>query len=109
MLTFSGGSLPKVFGDTIATRIKLTSLLGSTESGPLPTMYRHGYDYERDWNHLQIHPAVGAKFDPQPADAFELVYERSSSTEPHQTIFTFWSDLDEFRDKGPFPPSSFAT
>ncbi|MCJ1354060.1 MAG: hypothetical protein MMC33_004047 [Icmadophila ericetorum] len=102
MLTFSGGSLPKVFGDIIATRIKLTSLLGSTESGPLPTMYQHGYDYERDWSYIQIHPTVGAKFDPQPGDVFELVYERSPSAEPHQTVFTFYPDLNEFRTKDLF-------
>ena len=102
MLTFSGGSLPKVFGDIIATRIKLTSHLGSTESGPLPTMYRYDHDFERDWNYLQIHPAVGAKFDPQPGEVFELVYERSPSTEPHQTVFTLWPDLNEFRTKDLF-------
>ena len=102
MLTFSGGSLPKIFGDIIATRIKLTSLLGSTESGPLPTMYRHGYDFERDWNYIQIHPAVGAKFDPQPGEVFELVYERSPRTDPHQTVFTFYPELTEFRTKDLF-------
>ncbi|KAL1965188.1 hypothetical protein VTN77DRAFT_5942 [Rasamsonia byssochlamydoides] len=104
MLLFSGGSLPKVFGDVIASKIKLTSLLGSSESGPLPTMYRHGYDFEQDWNYLQIHPAIGARFDPLPGDVFELVFDRTPESEPHQTVFTIYPDLKEFRTKDLLTP-----
>jgi aryl carrier-like protein len=104
MLLFSGGSLPKVFGDVIATKIRLTSLLGSSESGPLPTIYRQGYDFERDWNYLQIHPAVGAKFDQVSADVFELVFHRSPKSELHQTVFTLYPDLQMYRTKDLFTP-----
>lgn len=104
MLLFAGGSLPDVFGDEISSKIRLLSHLGSSESGPLPTMYRHGYDFARDWNYLQLHPAVGAKFDPQPDGAFELVFKKTPETEPHQTVFTMYPDLTEYRTKDLFTP-----
>ncbi|KAL1988059.1 hypothetical protein VTN96DRAFT_1090 [Rasamsonia emersonii] len=105
MLLFSGGSLPKVFGDVIAAKIKLTSQLGSSETGPLPAVYRHGYDFERDWNYLQFHPAVGARFDPLPGDdVFELVFDRTPESEPYQPVFTTYPHLKEFRTKDLFTP-----
>jgi thioester reductase-like protein len=106
MLLFSGGSLPKVFGDVIATKIKLTSLLGSSESGPIPTMYPLGYNFGRDWNYIQIHPALGAKFEDSAGDVAELVWERSPETEPYQTVFTIYPDLQLFRTKDLFTPHS---
>lgn len=104
MLLFSGGSLPKVFGDVIATKIKLTSLLGSSESGPIPTMYPVGYNFEKDWNYIQIHPALGAKFDDSGTGVAELVWERSPKTEPYQTVFTIYPNLQVFRTKDLFTP-----
>ncbi|KAL3709184.1 hypothetical protein TMatcc_002974 [Talaromyces marneffei ATCC 18224] len=102
MLLFSGGSLPKVFGDVIATKIKLTSLLGSSESGPIPTMYPLEYNFGRDWNYIQIHPALGAKFEDSAGGVAELVWERSPETEPYQTVFTIYPDLQVFRTKDLF-------
>ncbi|RJE21798.1 NRPS-like enzyme [Aspergillus sclerotialis] len=104
MLLFAGGSLPNVFGDVISSKIKLLSHLGSSESGPLPTMYRHGYDFEADWNYLQLHPAVGGSFEPTPEGAFELVFKKTPDTEPHQTVFTMYPDLDEYRTRDLFTP-----
>jgi hypothetical protein len=83
MLLFSAGSLSKVFGDVIAAKIKLTSLLGSSESGPIPSMYPLGNNFGRDW-YIQIHPALGAKFEDS-AGVAELVWEllqRPSPTRP---------------------------
>lgn len=104
MAVYSGGSLPKVFGDVIASKIKLTTQIGSSECGPIPTMYRHDYDFVRDWNYLQIHPSVGAKFDPLPGDVFELIWERSPECEPFQTVFTIYPNLDVYRTKDLFTP-----
>lgn len=104
MVAYSGGSLPKAFGDVIASKIKLTTQIGSSECGPIPTMYRSGYNFERDWNYLQIHPSVGAKFDPLPGDVFELIWERSPECEPFQTVFTVYPDLDVYRTKDLFTP-----
>ncbi|GAM35598.1 hypothetical protein TCE0_017f04050 [Talaromyces pinophilus] len=104
MVAYSGGSLPKVFGDVIASKIKLTTQIGSSECGPIPTMYRNGYDFKKDWNYLQIHPSVGAKFDPLPGDLFELIWERSPECEPFQTVFTIYPGLDVYRTKDLFTP-----
>ena len=102
MMLFSGGSLPKAFGDVLGAKVKLTSLLGSSESGPLPTMYPKEFDFKTNWNYLQIHPAVGAVFDPLPGDVAELVFKCSVETEPYQTVFTLFPDLTEFRTRDLF-------
>ncbi|OJJ43897.1 hypothetical protein ASPZODRAFT_892681 [Penicilliopsis zonata CBS 506.65] len=104
LLLFSSGSLSSNSGDTIASKIKLVSLVASPETGPLPTMYRYGYNSQKDWNYVRLHPALGARFDPLPGDVFELVFERSPKCESHQTVFTLYPDLEVYRTKDLFTP-----
>lgn len=104
MLLYSGGSLPKVFGDMLTEKIKLLTLLGSSESGPLPTMYPDGFDFKSDWSYIQMHPAVGAKFEMQASHDYELVLKRSPESERYQTVFTIFPELKEYRTKDLFVP-----
>ncbi|KAL4885875.1 hypothetical protein BJY04DRAFT_230133 [Aspergillus karnatakaensis] len=102
MLVFSGGSLPKVFGDVIATRIRLLSFLGSSETGPLQAIYSREYDFEHDWNYLQFPPELGANFESCPDGTHELVFKRTPETEPYQAVFASYPNLTEFRTKDLF-------
>ncbi|TAQ90978.1 hypothetical protein B7494_g699 [Chlorociboria aeruginascens] len=106
MLLYSGGSLPKVFGDIIASKIKLVTMLGSSETGAFPTMYRTGFDFKNDWNYLQVHPAFGAKFEIQRDHVYELVLHRSAHPQAIQTAFTHFPELKEYRTKDLFTPHS---
>ncbi|KAL2820799.1 hypothetical protein BDW59DRAFT_164493 [Aspergillus cavernicola] len=102
ILVFSGGSLRRVFGDVISAKVKLLSFLGSSETGPLQAIYRHGYDFKSDWNYLQFPPEVGVSFDPCPARVYELVFNRTPETESYQAVFASYPDLSEFRTKDLF-------
>ncbi|KAL3494907.1 hypothetical protein BJX62DRAFT_246825 [Aspergillus germanicus] len=111
-LVFSGGSLPKVFGDEIAqrTRLKMLSFLGSSETGPLQAVYRRGYDFVHDWNYLQFPNELGARFDlvldtgknGDRGEVYELVFTKSPETAPYQAVFATYHDQTEFRTKDLF-------
>ncbi|KAL3446506.1 hypothetical protein BJX65DRAFT_318575 [Aspergillus insuetus] len=111
-LVFSGGSLPKVFGDEIAqrTKLKLLSFLGSSETGPLQAIYRREYDFVNDWNYLQFPDELGARFDLVPdtgkdrdgGRVHELVFTKTPETEPYQAVFATYPDQVEFRTKDLF-------
>ncbi|CEN61371.1 hypothetical protein ASPCAL08025 [Aspergillus calidoustus] len=124
-LVFSGGSLPKVFGDEIAQRrrLKLLSFLGSSETGPLQAIYREGYDFVNDWNYLQFPEELGARFDLVPdrgsrhgregqaerdedGGVYELVFTKTPATAPYQAVFASYPDLTEFRTKDLFTKHS---
>ncbi|KAJ0423944.1 hypothetical protein BJY00DRAFT_309761 [Aspergillus carlsbadensis] len=111
-LVFSGGSLPKVFGDEIAQRtgLKLLSFLGSSETGPLQAVYRRGYDFVNDWNYLQFPTELGARFDLVPdtdkgsdgGEVYELIFTKTPATEPYQAVFATYPNQTEFRTKDLF-------
>ncbi|KAL3475147.1 hypothetical protein BJX99DRAFT_259614 [Aspergillus californicus] len=102
ILVFSGGSLPKVFGDVISQKIQLLSFLGSSETGPLQAIYPHGYNFKNDWNYLQFPHEIGARFDSRPGGVYELVFNMTIETEPYQAVFASYPDSTEFRTKDLF-------
>ena len=102
LLVFSGGSLPKPMGDVIASKIKLASFLGSSETAGYPTIFPHNFDATEDWQYAHIHPAAGVEFEQQVTDEFELVVKRSVIAEPYQPVFEVFPDLTEYRTKDIF-------
>ena len=96
MFVFAGGSLPKALGDIIAQKVQLVTFLGSSETAGLPIMYPEEMDAMRDWEYMAFHPKLGAALECSTGDSFELVLERSASTEPYQPIFTRFPDLTRF-------------
>lgn len=67
-------------------------------------MYPLGYNFGRDWDYVQIHPELGVKFDNSSTGVAELGWELSPKTEPYQTGFTIYPDLQVFRTKDLFTP-----
>lgn len=96
MLVFAGGSLPKLLGDVIAKRVRLVSFLGSSETGGLPIIYPDNFDSSKDWEYMAFHPNISALLEPQTEDSFELVLEKSTSTQPYQPVFDRFPELDRF-------------
>lgn len=96
MLVFAGGSLPKVLGDIIAKKVRLVSFLGSSETAGLPVIYPDGFDFLKDWEYMAFHPKIGAVLEPRTDDSFELVLEKSTSTEPYQPVFDRFPELERF-------------
>ncbi|KAI2610579.1 acetyl-CoA synthetase-like protein [Hypoxylon sp. NC1633] len=97
MVVFAGGSLPKMLGDIIAKKIRLLSFLGSSETAGIPIIYPDDLDSSRDWEYMAFHPNIGAVLEPQPEDCFELVLEKSTSTEHYQPVFDRYPELDRYR------------
>ncbi|KAL4871382.1 hypothetical protein BDV12DRAFT_206525 [Aspergillus spectabilis] len=85
-----------------ATKVRLLSSLGSSETGPLPAIYRKGYDFKEDWNYLQFPPELGASFDPRPGGVYELVFNRTTEADPYQAVFASYPDSSVFRTKDLF-------
>lgn len=102
LLVFGGGSLPGPLGDVIASKIKLASFLGSSETAGYATIFPEDFDATRDWQYAQIHPATGVEFEQQVGDGFELVVKRSVIAEPFQPVFEVFPDLREYRTKDIF-------
>lgn len=104
MIVFAGGSLPQPLGDIIASKIRLCSQLGSSETGPFPQIYPEGFNFVRDWNYLSIQPAAGIEFEPQPDGTYELVVKRSQVAAQFQPVFRMFPELDEYRTRDIFTP-----
>ncbi|KAI1433480.1 hypothetical protein GGR50DRAFT_668269 [Xylaria sp. CBS 124048] len=96
MLVFAGGALPKALGDVIAKKIRLVSFLGSSETAGLPIIYPEDFDFTTDWEYMGFHPQIGAAHHPRTEDTFELVLEKSPSTEPYQPVFERFPELEKF-------------
>ncbi|TGJ77123.1 hypothetical protein E0Z10_g10759 [Xylaria hypoxylon] len=96
MLVFAGGALPKALGDVIAKKIRLASFLGSSETAGLPIIYPQDFDLSKDWEYMGFHPKVGVVHHARTEDMFELVLEKSTSTEPYQPVFDRFPELETF-------------
>ncbi|KAI1824100.1 hypothetical protein F4861DRAFT_548893 [Xylaria intraflava] len=96
MLVFAGGALPKPLGDVIAKKIRLASFLGSSETAGIPILYPKDFDVAKDWEYMCFHPKVGIAYQARVEDAFELVLEKSPSTEPYQPVFNRFPELETF-------------
>lgn len=97
LLVFAGGSLPKMLGDVIAKKIRLVSFLGSSETAGLPVIYPDEFDSSENWEYMMFHPKISASLQPQTADSFELVLEKSTSAQMYQPIFDRFPQLNKFR------------
>ncbi|KAI0119342.1 acetyl-CoA synthetase-like protein [Daldinia grandis] len=96
MIVFAGGALPKVLGDIIAKKIRLVTFLGSSETAGLPIVYPEDFDTAKDWEYMAFHPKIGAVLEPRTDDSFELVLEKSASTQPYQPVFDRFPELERF-------------
>ncbi|KAE8150535.1 hypothetical protein BDV25DRAFT_110523 [Aspergillus avenaceus] len=88
LLVITGEPLAKKYGDVIASEVRLIHMPHSSETGLLPTIYRHGYNFKADWNYFQFHPAIGACLVPMSGDVYELIFDRTPETELYLTDFT---------------------
>jgi len=60
-LFFAGGSVSRQHGDTIARRMGLYQVFGTSEMGIWPLIAPVGEHDYRDWAYVQVHPAVAVQ------------------------------------------------
>ena len=93
-LAYAGGSLAKEIGDSLSTKIKLLTLMGSTENMYLPIEL---YDDPDDWQYITISPFLGCEFRPsQDPELQELHIIRNKNLDLFQGIFSTFPDIDEY-------------
>lgn len=100
---YFGGPCPPGTGDILAAKVRLTTQLGSTETGPIPTELTD----EEDWEYTKFSPSLSHKLELVFQDLYELVIIRednNSSTgkdiqKTLQTAFCTFPKLAEYRTK----------
>ncbi|KAF2873104.1 hypothetical protein BDV95DRAFT_490710 [Massariosphaeria phaeospora] len=113
-LFFSGGSVPRDSGLTVAQNMGLYQILGSSECSALP-LIRSKYDWCReDWHYVHIHPGANVKFEYRFDNYYELVQIRRQDNnanevgERYQPVFCHFEGMQfyETRDLFVKHPSS---
>lgn len=66
---YTGGPCPSHLGSQIAARTKLVTLLGSSETGPIPTEVT---DDSEDWEYTKFSPVIPYRFQHILSDLYEL-------------------------------------
>lgn len=90
--------------DTISTRLRLFTYLGSTEMGIWPSI-RHlqgeGHTH-KDLTSLCFHPQANIEFRHQTDELYSAVFVRNSDPGEIQSIFCVFPELEEFDTKDVF-------
>ena len=92
-LAYVGGTLPKEVGDPISSKMRLITLMGSTETKLLPVALNI---QKVDWEYLPISPFLGHEFRPARDGLHELVIVRNKEFELFQGVFSTFPSVDEY-------------
>ena len=92
-LAYVGGTLAKEVGDAISSKIRLTTLMGSSETKLLPLELNVK---KVDWQYLSISPFPGHVFRPARDGLHELVVVRDPKHDVFRGVFSAFPTLDEY-------------
>ncbi|KAF2116793.1 putative NRPS-like enzyme [Lophiotrema nucula] len=75
---YAGGDLSVAAGDTVASKMRLFSACGSTETGLWPILRPADTWYADRWHFMHLHPAMNMKMEPSPdaGEFYEAILER---------------------------------
>lgn len=100
-VAYTGGPCPSEVGQTIASETTLTTLLGSSETGPIPTDVTDA----EDWEYTKFSSSLPHRLKHIYGDLYELVIIReeasswNTDTQNMQPVFCTFPNLAEFRTK----------
>ncbi|PWY91620.1 NRPS-like enzyme [Aspergillus sclerotioniger CBS 115572] len=96
-LAYCGGDLPQLIGDTVASKIRLMSMYGATETGLINTIHsKTNRDPLKDWRYIEINPRMGAELRHVADNEYELVMVRNPEYKTYQFPFTIFPDRQEY-------------
>lgn len=98
-ITYGGGDISVMAGSAIASKSKVFTFYGSTETGCFPTIRPLGKDPSEDWKYLQLHPAAGVEFRHSVDGLFEAFIVRNTNFEDEQPVFKVFPQLKEYPTK----------
>ncbi|KAI9716860.1 MAG: putative NRPS-like protein biosynthetic cluster [Chrysothrix sp. TS-e1954] len=94
-LLYTGGSLPRDIGDRISRKLRLFTVVGTTENAGFPVEVKD----DNDWDYLKFSPYLGCRFDQYDHDRWELIHVRDPALQLYQGVFSTFPDLDELPTK----------
>ena len=103
-ITYGGGDVSEVAGGTLASRSRVFTFYGSTETGCFPTIRPLGKDPAEDWKYIQMHPAAGIEFRHSGDGLFEAVIVRNTDFEDEQPVFKIFPHLMDYPTKDLWAP-----
>ncbi|KAL8792449.1 MAG: hypothetical protein Q9195_004982 [Heterodermia aff. obscurata] len=92
-VSYVGGKLPKQIGDCISSKMRLITLIGSTETKLLPIEVDND---PMDWEYIPISSFLGHEFRPSKDNLSELVIVRKESLSLFQGVFSIFPGLQEY-------------
>ncbi|KAK6595947.1 thioester reductase domain-containing protein [Botrytis cinerea] len=104
VLLYGGGDVSQATGDKISKRLKLSMIIGSTESGAYPAVFPTDKWPSDDWKCLHFHPNAGIELRPHSENRYEAVLIRNSDPEKVQPIFSVFPSLNEWETHDLYAP-----
>jgi hypothetical protein len=92
-VAYVGGTLAKEIGDPVSARLKLITLMGSTETMLLPIELNQD---PADWQYLPVSPFLGHEFRLSRDGLRELVILRNKDLEIFQGVFSTFPAVEEY-------------
>lgn len=96
VLLYGGGDVSQATGDKISERLKISMIIGSTESGAYPAIFPRKEWLVKDWKYFHFNPNCGLEFRPHSEDRYEAVIIRHTDPEKAQPIFSVFPGLKEW-------------
>lgn len=104
VLLYGGGDVSQATGDKISKRLKLSMIIGSTESGAYPTVFPSDKWPSDDWKYLHFNPNAGIELRPHSEDRYEAVLIRNPDPEKVQPVFSVFPSLNEWETHDLYAP-----
>ncbi|KAK0506918.1 hypothetical protein JMJ35_010618 [Cladonia borealis] len=98
-ITYGGGDISETAGGTMASKSRVFTFYGSTETGYFPTIRPLGKDPAEDWKYIQMHPAAGIEFRHSVDRLFEDFIIRNTNFKDEQPVFKIFPQLMEYPTK----------
>ncbi|THV48643.1 hypothetical protein BGAL_0236g00130 [Botrytis galanthina] len=95
-LIYGGGDVSQATGDKISKRLKLSMIIGSTESGAFPAVFPSDKWPSDDWKYFHFNPKAGIELRPHSENRYEAVVIRNPDPEKVQPIFSVFPLLNEW-------------
>ena len=92
-IAYVGGTLPKETGDPISSRIKLITLMGSTETMLLPIELNTS---PTDWQYIPVSPFLGHEFRVSRDGFHELFIVRNKNYDLFQGVFSTFPNINDY-------------
>lgn len=104
VLLYGGGDVSQATGDKISKRLKLSMIIGSTESGAYPAVFPSDKWPSDDWKYFHFNPNAGIELRPHSDGRCEAVLIRNPDPEKVQPIFSVFPSLDEWETHDLYAP-----